>query len=149
MPRLRSQNGTWAELKKYCKPIRLTVFVTEQGVPSSIELDTLDEHSHHFVIFNEHQKPVATARLMSNGKFGRMAVLKNHRGQDIGNELLRLISQQARHLKLEQLICHAQLSAEGFYANNGFSRIGEPVEEAGIAHIRMVKRLNAAEGTLQ
>ncbi len=149
MSRFRSQTDTWAKLKKYCKPIRLTVFVTEQGVPSAIELDTLDEHSHHVVVFNDRQNPVATARLIASGKFGRMAVLKNYRRQGIGNELLRLINQQARHLKLEQLTCHAQLSAEGFYIKNGFIRLGEPMDEAGIAHIKMIKTLNAAEDTLQ
>jgi predicted GNAT family N-acyltransferase len=36
---------------------------------------------------------------------------------------------------------HAQRSAEGFYRRAGFTVLGEPWEEAGIAHIAMVQKL--------
>lgn len=149
MPTFSSKTGTWTELKEYCKPIRLAVFITEQGVPSSIELDAIDEHSHHFVMFTNNHEPIATARLASDGKFGRMAVLKPYRHQGIGNELLILISQHARALKLEQLFCHAQLSAVEFYEKNGFVSIGDTMQEAGISHIRMIKELSVAVDILR
>lgn len=149
MQGLTSKTGSWQELHKYCEAIRLAVFVNEQGVPRSLEMDGHDETYHHIVIFNEAHQSIATTRLANSGKFGRMAVLKNYREQGVGNELLRLIGQQARRLKLEQLTCHAQLSAEGFYAKNGFIRIGNPMDEAGIAHIKMFKALSAAGDTLQ
>ncbi len=36
---------------------------------------------------------------------------------------------------------HAQRSAEGFYRRAGFTVVGEPYEEAGIAHIAMARKL--------
>ena len=149
MQQVTSKTGSWQTLQKHCESIRLAVFVKEQNVSPSIEIDGRDNQCHHFVVFNETNNPVATARLANNGKFGRMAVLKDYRGQGIGNELLRLILQQAAILNLEQLVCHAQLSATEFYAKNGFIRMGKPMEEAGIGHIKMVKTINAAEDTLQ
>jgi predicted GNAT family N-acyltransferase len=144
-----SKTGAWEGLKEYCQPIRLAVFVAEQGVPSSLELDGLDERCHHVVIFTDDHEPIATARLDSDGKFGRMAVLKTYRQHGIGNELLKLIEQKAKALKLEQLYCHAQLSAAGFYERSGFVRVGDILQEAGISHIKMVKKLSAVVGTLQ
>jgi len=144
-----TKTGSWQTLKKYCKTVRLAVFVKEQSVPRSLEIDGLDAQCRHIVIFNEAQHPVATARFSSNGHFGRMAVLKAYRKRGIGNELLRQINQQARHLMLKQLSCHAQLSAEEFYVKNGFIRFGEPMEEAGIAHIKMSKDVNVVVNTLQ
>ena len=40
-----------------------------------------------------------------------------------------------------EVTLHAQRSAEGFYQRLGFVARGEGFEEAGIAHIEMVKAL--------
>jgi predicted GNAT family N-acyltransferase len=40
-----------------------------------------------------------------------------------------------------EVLLHAQLSAEGFYARAGFQRRGTVFEEAGIAHVEMVRAL--------
>ncbi|MBL4743941.1 MAG: GNAT family N-acetyltransferase [Cycloclasticus sp.] len=141
MLRFSSKVGSWSELKADCKPVRLAVFVNEQNVPSAIELDELDAHYQHIVIFDDTEKPIATARLSADGKFGRMAVLKPYRLQGIGKQLLNLIYGQATSLQLKQLCCHAQLTAQVFYEKNGFLCVGEPIQEAGIEHIKMVKKL--------
>jgi predicted GNAT family N-acyltransferase len=138
---LSVKTGAWADLEEYCKPIRLSVFVEEQGVPQHIELDEQDEHFLHVVIFNNDNIAIATARLAPNGKFGRMAVLKKYRQQGLGAELLKQMTTLADSLELQQLRCHAQESAVDFYKKNGFQIIGKPFQEAGIAHIKMLKNL--------
>ncbi|KXJ42938.1 MAG: GNAT family N-acetyltransferase [Cycloclasticus sp.] len=138
---LSVKTGAWADLEEYCKPIRLSVFVEEQGVPQHIELDEQDEHFLHVVIFNNDNIAIATARLAPNGKFGRMAVLKKYRQQGLGAELLKQMTTLADSLELQQLRCHAQQSAVDFYKKNGFQIIGKPFQEAGIAHIKMLKNL--------
>lgn len=138
---LSVKTGAWADLEEYCKPIRLSVFVEEQGVPQHIELDEQDEHFLHVVIFNNDNTAIATARLAPNGKFGRMAVLKKYRQQGLGAELLKQMTTLADSLELQQLRCHAQQSAVDFYKKNGFQIIGKPFQEAGIAHIKMLKNL--------
>jgi len=40
-----------------------------------------------------------------------------------------------------QAVLNAQLQVEGFYARLGFIADGETFQEAGIDHVRMVKRL--------
>jgi predicted GNAT family N-acyltransferase len=40
-----------------------------------------------------------------------------------------------------EAMLHAQRSAEDFYLGLGFVRRGEPFDEAGIAHIEMVRSL--------
>ena len=47
----------------------------------------------------------------------------------------------AQHRGDKQVILHAQCSAEGFYKRSGFKPHGAVFEEAGIAHIEMVKSL--------
>jgi len=141
MPKITAKTGPWSELKEYCKPIRLSVFVEEQLVPRTLELDGMDEHYLHVVIFDDCSLPIATARLAENGKLGRMAVLKKYRLQGVGAELLKQLTTMAESLNLNELFCHAQLSASGFYKKNGFQIIGKPFKEAGISHVQMTKNL--------
>lgn len=138
---LSVKTGAWADLEEHCKSIRLSVFVKEQGVPQRLELDSQDEHFLHVVIFNDDKTAIATARLARNGKFGRMAVLKKYRQQGLGAELLKQVTTLADSLGLQQLRCHAQQNAVNFYKKNGFQIIGKPFQEAGIAHIKMLKNL--------
>jgi len=135
-----TETGPWNELKVYSTAIRSRVFIEEQQIPSSIELDGNDQDYWHFVIFTDH-KAIATARLANNGLFGRMAVLEPYRHKGIGSLLLQSISNKATALKLQTLNCHAQLSAVNFYKKNGFLVAGNPYQEAGLAHIKMLKSL--------
>lgn len=60
--------------------IRYEVFVNEQNVPEDVEVDELEDKSHHVVLYEENQ-PVGTARIYHRGdgvyKIQRVAVLKN------------------------------------------------------------------------
>ena len=141
MPSMTVKTGSWPELKEYCKPIRLSVFVEEQHVPRTLELDGMDNNYLHIVIFDERNTPIATARLANNGKLGRMAVLKKFRQQGLGTELLKQLTTLAESLKLKKLFCHAQSSATDFYKKNGFLIIGKPFDEAGITHLMMIKMM--------
>jgi len=137
------KTGSWGELKAFCTPVRLAVFVTEQNVPSTLELDGLDNSCQHIVIFDANNTAIATARLANDGKFGRMAVLQEYRQQGLGAELLKRLTKLASDLKIEQLFCHAQTNARPFYEKNGFQIIGKPFEEANISHIKMRKVLGS------
>lgn len=141
MPNITVKTGSWSELKEFSRPIRLSVFVEEQHVPRTLELDGKDDHYLHVVIFDNCNTPIATARLAKNGKFGRMAVLKKYRQQGIGAELLIQLTALAKSLELNELFCHAQISATNFYKKNGFQIVGKPFEEARISHIQMTKKL--------
>jgi predicted GNAT family N-acyltransferase len=55
---------------------------------------------------------------------------------------MQALVQQASTRGDREVRLHAQRSAEGFYARQGFVSHGEPFDEVGIAHIEMRMRLN-------
>jgi len=88
---------------------------------------------------------LATGRLLQHApgvaRIGRMAVKKQMRGSDLGRRVLHALMEAARDRGDAQVLLHAQCSAEGFYKRSGFAPHGAVFEEAGIAHIEMVRDL--------
>lgn len=127
----------WPEAKPLARPVRRKVFVEEQGVPVALEWDEWDERSDHAVAVDGSGHAIGTARLLPDGRVGRMAVLKPWRGQGIGAALLSAMIEQARRRAFAQVTLHAQTRAAGFYRRFGFSERGEKFSEAGIPHVEM------------
>ncbi len=144
-PITRLDVGRWADLQAGASALRSRVFIEEQGIDPAIELDALDGDAVHAVLTNRLGQPVATGRLLVHepgvGRIGRMAVHRVLRGGRYGQQVLDALMGAARKRGDRQVILHAQRSAEGFYRRLGFQPSGEPFEEAGIAHIEMVKAL--------
>ncbi len=137
--------GTWQDLQKLASPLRTEVFVDEQKVPAEMEWDEDDKTALHCVAVNRMGMPLATGRLLQHapgvGRIGRMAVKKQMRGSDLGRRVLGALMDAARERGDQQVLLHAQCSAEGFYRRSGFAPHGAVFEEAGIAHIEMVRAL--------
>ena len=138
--------GDWATLGQAASEVRKAVFIEEQGISPDIELDELDTTAVHAVAFNRFGMPVATGRLLQDApkeaRIGRMAVTRVLRGQRWGRAILDALVDASRERGDDKVILHAQCSAEGFYRRAAFEVVGEPYEEAGIAHITMQKRLS-------
>ena len=136
------QLGSWEALQTLAAPLRTEVFVDEQGVDQALEWDSRDEHCLHAVVCNRLGLPVATGRLLPsvNGvaKIGRMAVKRVLRGQRLGDQVLSALMDAARARGDQQILLHAQCSAENFYRRQGFRRQGEVFMEANMAHVEMV-----------
>tara|TARA_B100000900_G_scaffold410992_1_gene429818 strand:- start:1379 stop:1804 length:426 start_codon:yes stop_codon:yes gene_type:complete len=119
--------------------IRTAVFVQEQGVDSSDEYDAFEEASQHYLVSVDN-KAVATARwrFTPNGiKLERFAVLTTHRGEGIGQFLVKhMIKEVQKHSR--PIYLHAQIQVAEFYQKLGFEKEGVLFEEAGIQHIKMV-----------
>ncbi len=137
--------GDWATLGKDASQVRKAVFIEEQGISPEIELDELDATAVHAVAFNRLDMPVATGRLLQDApkeaRIGRMAVARVLRGQRWGRAILDALVEASGARGDDKVILHAQCSAEGFYLRAGFTVVGQPYEEAGIAHITMQKTL--------
>jgi predicted GNAT family N-acyltransferase len=128
----------WSTHMEKLRAIRQRVFIEEQNVPLDVEWDGLDEEATHFLALNEMGLAFGTARLLtSTGQIGRMAVLKEQRGRDIGRQLLKAAVDRAVEVGLQRVFLHAQTHAEGFYRKSGFLRFGAEFMEAGIPHIEM------------
>ncbi len=137
--------GAWADLKTLASPLRTEVFVDEQKVPADMEWDHEDETALHCVAVNRMGMVLATGRLIQHApdvaRIGRMAVKKQMRGSVLGRRVLHALMDAARERGDTQVLLHAQCSAEGFYKRSGFEPHGEIFEEAGIAHIEMMRPL--------
>ncbi len=118
--------------------IREQVFIKEQGVPSNLEWDGLDQDAIHLLaVITPSQQAVGTIRILNDGHIGRMAVLDEWRNRGIGRQLLKQILDVAHQLGLEQVFLAAQTTAIDFYARYGFIPDGEVFMDAGIAHRNM------------
>lgn len=137
----RIVEGDWAALAPQAQPLRIEVFVDEQGVPPELEWDEHDAGSRHFLALAADDTVIGTGRLLPDGKVGRMAVARPWRRHGVGAALLEAIAAAAARDGHDELVLAAQLHALPFYANLGFQAFGEPFEEAGLPHRMMRRRL--------
>lgn len=126
--------------------IRTKVFVEEQLVDASLEIDGEDAFKHHVVAYDG-EVPVATARVyflpnQTHLKVQRVAVLKSRRGQHIGAQLMHEVEAWAQQNGATHLVLSAQDTATAFYEKNGF-KIINPIGymDAGIPHHDMGKSI--------
>jgi len=131
----------WGEAEPALRTIRTAVFIHEQHVPEAMEWDEFDAISVHLLAHDTAGQPVGTARLLPDGHIGRMAVLKEWRGQGIGSAMLRKLLQELTQRHQRKVLLNAQTSAVPFYEKFGFRVLGEEFMEAGIPHVKMTLSL--------
>ena len=115
----------------------------------------LEERFEHFVAVFDHPtgpKVIGCALLLPDypeagvGKLMQMAVDPQRHGEGIGRRLVVALESRAfGELGLRELFCHARKDAIGFYARLGWAEEGEPFEEVGIPHRKLVLRAGAPE----
>lgn len=129
------------DLKK-CIHIRTIVFVHEQNVPVSEEIDGLDGEADHYLLTVD-GKEVATARvryLSETAKIERVAVLKNMRGYNAGRRLMDYIMADIqKNPAINIMKLGAQVQVVNFYVKLGFESYGDEFLDANIRH-RWMKR---------
>jgi predicted GNAT family N-acyltransferase len=144
-PMLDVRLGTWDQLGREAQTLRTAVFVQEQQIPAEMEWDAADASCVHAVAYNRFGMALGTGRLLEHApgvaKIGRMAVQQTLRDAAIGRALLDALIDCARQRGEREMLLHAQMSAAGFYSRAGFTTRGKPFDEAGIAHVEMVRAL--------
>ena len=105
-----------------------------------MEWDGFDAQSRH-VVATADGVPIGTGRLLPDGQIGRMAVLREWRGQGAGSALLTGLMEIARALGMGRVLLNAQVQALPFYLGHGFQVEGEEFNDAGIPHRRMWRDL--------
>ena len=142
------KTGSWPELNEPARRIRTEVFVDEQRVPLAMEWDDDDEKSIHAVAYNRLGQAIATGRLLPSdsgtAKIGRVAVNRVLRGSGVGGQLMQVLMGAACKRGDRRILLNAQRTAESFYRGLGFVAQGDEFDEAGIAHIGMVRELAPA-----
>lgn len=129
--------------------IRSTVFQIEQGVDAELEFDGKDEEADHFLAyFND--RPVGTARIRfldpATAKLERLAVLSEVRGQGVGKQIMNAAIAFLSEKNISEIRIHAQEPVKEFYERLGFVAEGSRFDEAGIPHLKMIKRMEATGG---
>lgn len=128
----------WVQAESRVMPLRIEVFVREQGVPLEMERDEFDPESLHAVC-TVGGEVIGTGRLLLDGHIGRLAVARDRRGHGVGGRMLQALVAEAARRGLAEVVLHAQVQAEAFYARHGFVADGPMFDEAGIAH-RLMRR---------
>jgi len=131
----------WGEAEPALRAIRTAVFIHEQHVPEAMEWDEFDAISVHLLARDAAGQTVGTARLLPDGHIGRMAVLKEWRGQGFGSAMLHKLLQELTQRHQHKALLNAQTSAVPFYEKFGFQVLGEEFMEAGIPHVKMTLSL--------
>ena len=122
------------------RAVRGAVFTDEQGIDAALDFDGSDAGCLEAVARVE-GRAVGTGRITADGHVGRMAVLSPWRGHGVGAALLEALVEAARAAGIVEVDLNAQCTAAGFYERLGFRTAGEPFDEVGIPHVRMVRRL--------
>ncbi|MCB1947740.1 MAG: GNAT family N-acetyltransferase [Burkholderiales bacterium] len=131
----------WHDAASLLRAVRETVFIYEQQVPEELEWDTFDAVSVHALATGPVGEPIGTARLLPDGRIGRMAVLKPWRNNGIGSAMLHRLIDEAKNCGLIEITLNAQVSALAFYTKYGFQSSGETFMEADIPHVKMHRKL--------
>ena len=118
------------------RSIRNNVFTTEQQIDENLDFDGQDRDAIH-VLVSRQGRYVGTGRMLADGHIGRLAVLKEFRGQGLGAEAVRALVKEAENRGMDRVYLESQTHAIGFYEKLGFSTYGEPYVEANIEHVHM------------
>ncbi|MFK5883227.1 MAG: GNAT family N-acetyltransferase [Candidatus Izemoplasma sp.] len=119
--------------------VRTEVFIIGQTIDWQIEFDGLDRECILFTAYKD-DIAVGAARLYKN-KVGRVAVLKEYRGQGFAVGLMNKVEEYAKDNKFGYLKLNAQVYVEDFYKKLGYVSEGEIFQEADIDHILMTKKM--------
>ncbi|SUP44384.1 GNAT family N-acetyltransferase [Veillonella criceti] len=132
----------YSELPETAREIRQVVFVEEQGFEE--EFDAVDATAAHLVGFVD-DEAVCTCRFFRETEnssvfiIGRVAVLKTHRGQQLGSKLILAAEDFIRVMGGVKNKLAAQVRAKGFYESLGYQAEGEEFDEEGCPHVWMTK----------
>lgn len=123
--------------------IRKSVFVEEQGFKE--EFDSIDNNAVHIVLY-DCGKPVATCRFFKDKEpgtyiIGRIAVMRTHRGQNLGSALLIKANQLIKEAGGRKICLHSQKRVKEFYEKQGYHVFGEEDYDEGCPHIWMCKEI--------
>lgn len=127
-----------------CMLIRSRVFMIEQNVDISLELDEEDKTCTHYCLFDDNNIAVGTCRILNHGDIahlGRVAILKEYRKLGYGAFMIHEVEKSCKKLGYKKIELGAQLHALPFYKKQGYHAYGDIFMDADIEHRMMVKEL--------
>jgi len=124
--------------------VRKKVFQDEQKVKVELDFDGKDENCSQLIAYLN-KEAVGTARIRyldeKTAKIERLAVLSQARGKGIGKKIMQKALEIIESQNIPEVMIHAQEYIKGLHQQLGFEQVGEVFQEAGIAHVKMVKKV--------
>ncbi len=124
--------------------VRKKVFVEEQGVPLTLELDEFDNTADHFVVYTENS-PIGAGRIREThhgiGKVERVCVLPEYRGKNLGKLVMQALEDHAVTKNFQKVILNAQSYSIPFYEKLGYVTTSPEFMDADIPHRAMEKTI--------
>ncbi len=125
--------------------LRRAVFEVEQNVPRPLDRDAYDNNADHVVVFDDDGRCVGTGRVVRvdnrTCQLGRQATAADRRCHGVGSAVLESLERMARLRGLAEIVVHAQIPAQPFYARRGYVTEGGQFLEEGVPHVLMRKLL--------
>ena len=132
---------SWDEAENYLRAVRTPVFIVEQFVTPEFEWDELDASAVHLLALFDNQA-IACLRIIDYHKIGRMAVLKEWRGEGLGAALLLEAVAVCKNHGSKSIHLSAQTHAIEFYRKAGFKITSVEYCDVHIPHVDMQLDLN-------
>ena len=139
MSEIQVRVADWQQDNADLRRIREAVFIAEQSVPPELEWDADDADAVHFLAL-ESGYPIGTARLLADGQIGRVSVLRDWRGMNVGGALMQAAIAEAERRGLTEQKLTAQVHATSFYERLGFTVVSDEFLEAGLPHVEMLRK---------
>ena len=127
---------SWQQAEQDLRAIRTPVFIKEQAVAPDFEWDEIDQVAVH-LLATQNNEPIACLRIIDFHKIGRMAVLKEFRGNGLGATLLLEAVKICKAHGSKTVHLSAQTHAIGFYEKCGFKVTSAVYQDVHIAHVDM------------
>lgn len=124
--------------------IRHKVFVDGQNIKYSDEVVESEENEAKSYLITLDEKAIGTIRYRivdKEYKIERFAILEEYRGKGYGKEAFNFFTEQiAADFNPCTITLNAQIQLFDFYKTFGFEPVGDKFIEAGIEHIKMIKK---------
>lgn len=120
--------------------LRRKVFCDELGLPRENEPDIYDGMSFYALVFDDDNNIIGTGRLCVEDDritIGRVCVLKEWRGRQIGDFIMRMLLYRAQELNAGSVTLTARADKLNFYAKYGFEPIGDLIDSGDVAQRMM------------
>lgn len=125
--------------------VRKKVFVDEQGVPITLEIDEYDQTANHFIVYID-ENPIGAGRIreINKGiaKVERVCILQEFRGKHLGSLIMEELEKYARSENMTKIVLNAQSYAVPFYEKLGYAVTSPEFMDADIPHRAMEKEIN-------
>lgn len=125
--------------------VRQKVFVEEQGIPASLEIDEYDKTASHFIVYKE-STPIGAGRIRETdpgiGKVERVCILPEYRGLRLGKLIMNALENHASKQAFNKIILNAQAYTVPFYEGLGYVTTSPEFMDADIPHRVMEKNLS-------